>query len=449
MSSNIVLIGAGSAQFGYDTLGDIFQSSCLKNSKIVLHDINPDALSIVEKTGKAFIEQHKLPFDLSATLDRKEALKDADFCIISIEVGDRFRLWDQDWKIPQQYGFKQVFGENGGPGGLFHSLRIIPPILEISKDILKICPEAIVFNYSNPMSRICTTVHRKFPDLKFYGLCHEISSIKHHLPLILGIPIEDIHYRAGGLNHFSILLEAKKRSDDTDLYPEIREKAPAFFENLPDLGSVLKQLVDTEAGSTPGSEPALREGACKWAERGLFKILLERFGFLPITTDSHLGEYLQWAYDVVDHKGILDFQTYYKRWVLEQKPEIQLHLTERVVPIMEGIVEDANYEEPAINLPNNGFIEQLPEFIAVEVPALINKKGAAGIPLPEYPKAFGGLLQNQVAVHDLCADACINKSKEAALHALLVDPVVDKFEEAEKLLDTMIDLQKDYLGYLK
>ena len=169
----IVLIGAGSAQFGYSTMGDIAQSEILVGRKahIVLHDINPQTLEKVTKTGLEFIERENLPFTLSATTSRPEALAGADFCIISIEVGDRFKLWEQDWRIPQQYGIRQVYGENGGPGGLFHSLRIIPPILEICEDITKICPEAFVFNFSNPMSRICTTVHRKLPELKF-GIFH-------------------------------------------------------------------------------------------------------------------------------------------------------------------------------------------------------------------------------------------------------------------------------------
>ena len=77
--------------------------------------------------------------NISATIDLHEALQNANFCIISIEVGDRFKLWDQDWKIPQQYGMKQIYAENGGPGGLFHSLRIIPPILDICDDIVKAC----------------------------------------------------------------------------------------------------------------------------------------------------------------------------------------------------------------------------------------------------------------------------------------------------------------------
>lgn len=177
MATKIVLVGAGSAQFGYGTLGDIFQSKTLYGSEIVLHDINPAALAVTEKTARDFLAAEDLPFTVSATTDRKTALRGAEFVIISIEVGDRFALWDLDWQIPQQYGIQQVYGENGGPGGLFHSLRIIPPILDICADVADICPNAWVFNYSNPMSRICTTVHRRFPQLNFVGMCHEIASL--------------------------------------------------------------------------------------------------------------------------------------------------------------------------------------------------------------------------------------------------------------------------------
>ena len=340
MPIKIVLIGAGSAQFGYGTLGDIFQSDVLPGSHIVLHDINPDTLSAVESTGQQFIKEHELPFTISSTISRTDALQDADYCIISIEVGDRFKLWEQDWRIPQQFGIRQVYGENGGPGGLFHAMRIVPPILEICDDIEKICPEALVFNYSNPMSRICTTVHRKFPDLKFIGLCHEIPSLKQHLPTILNTPFENIAFKAGGLNHFSILLEATFKDTGKDAYPDIREKAPAYFEKLPELAEIVRQIKEAKNGPTPGSEPVLRPDAHPWADRRLFKIILEKFGYLPITTDSHFGEYIQWAHDVVDHKGILDFYHFYQNYLEDQTPNIELKVSERVIPIIEGIITD-------------------------------------------------------------------------------------------------------------
>ncbi|MFN2284322.1 MAG: alpha-glucosidase [Anaerolineae bacterium] len=449
MPNKIVLIGAGSAQFGYGTMGDIFQSKALEGSHITLLDINPATVQKVAKVGQAFIEEHKLPFTLSATTSREEALQDADFCVISIEIGDRFALWEQDWRVGQQYGIRQVYGENGGPGGLFHSLRILPPILDICDDIMKICPEAYVFNFSNPMSRICTTVQRKYPELKLIGLCHEIASLRYHLPHILGVPYDKLKTRAGGLNHFSILLEATYLDTGLDAYPDIRAKAPAYFANLPSLSDEFKYFKETGRRPESPEDMANVTATEPWSERGLFKIILEDFGYLPITTDSHFGEYVQWAYEVVDHKGILDFYNFYKMWLAHAESKIELKLTERIVPIIEGILEDSGYEEAAVNIPNAGFIDNLPPWLAVEVPATVDKTGVHGVQLGELPKGFAGLLYNQIAVHDMTAEAVLTGSKAAVVQALLVDPIVDKYAAVKDLVDTMLELQADYLGYLK
>ncbi|MFQ5627568.1 MAG: alpha-glucosidase [bacterium] len=437
----IVLIGAGSAQFGYGTLGDIFQSEDLKQRKahIVLHDINETTLTKVAKKGQEFINSYDLPFTISATTSRKQALEGADFCIISIEVGNRFELWEQDWRIPQQYGMRQVYGENGGPGGFFHSLRIIPPILEICGDITDICPDAFVFNFSNPMSRICTTVHRKYPKLKFIGLCHEISSLKKHLPKLLETPLENIFFRAAGLNHFSVLLAVQRKDRGEDAYPEVLEKAPAYFETY------IAPFVENNL-------PRRRSAGfvSPWYERGVFRTILEKYHLLPITTDSHFGEYLSWAYDIADHKGILDFYDAYKKYVMQSEPKIELKLTERAIPIIEGILNDAGFEETAVNIPNAGLIPDLPEFIAVEAPAVVNKVGIHGIPIGNLlPKGFTGLLYNQVAIHSMTAETVLTGSRDIALQALLVDPIVDKVSAAEKMLDHILEVQKSYLGYIK
>ena len=113
MPTRIVLIGAGSAQFGFDMLGDLFQSQVLTDAHIVLHDINPEALERVRKAGQQHIDSNALGVTLSATLSRPEALVGADFCVIAIEVGDRFALWEQDQNTPRELGMRQVFGENG------------------------------------------------------------------------------------------------------------------------------------------------------------------------------------------------------------------------------------------------------------------------------------------------------------------------------------------------
>ncbi len=454
MSNKIVLIGAGSAMFGLGSVGNIFKNKALQGSTVVLHDINPQALSKVERIARRYMEDNQLQYTLVATTSRQEALRGADFCILAIEIGNRYELWEQDWKIPLQYGIHQVYGENGGPGGLFHSLRIIPPILEICSDIQKLCPEAYLFNLSNPMTRICLAISRKFPELKVVGLCHEVVSLMEHLPKILNTPWKNLQIKAGGLNHFSVLLEAIYKDTDKDAYPEIRAKAPAYFERLPEqsyenLGA-MKEMLDAARGS--GERLPSRQHI--WAERELFKVILEKFGLLPITTDSHVGEYIQWAHSVVDHKGILDFYNFYKKWCLEQVPESRIKGTLEIeywreIPIIEGILTDSHQEELAVNIPNNGLIENLTSEMVVEVPATVDKDGVHGVKLGKLPRGFAGLLNNQVAVNDLTVEAVLAGSRELALQALLVDPVVDHVAAAEAALDAILEYQQDYLGYIR
>ena len=100
----IVLIGAGSAMFGLGTLGDVFKSEVLKGSEVALVDINPDSLKVVFDVAENFVEKEGLDYRVSMTTDRTEALKGADFVIISIEIGDRYALWEMDWNLPLQGG---------------------------------------------------------------------------------------------------------------------------------------------------------------------------------------------------------------------------------------------------------------------------------------------------------------------------------------------------------
>jgi alpha-galactosidase len=455
MSTRIVLIGAGSAMFGLGSLGNILRSKVLKGCTVVLHDINGGALERVERVARRFMQERQLPYSLVVTTSREEALQNAQFCIIAIEVGNRYELWEQDWHIPQQHGIRQVYGENGGPGGLFHSLRIIPPILQICADIARICPNAWVFNLSNPMTRIVLAITRKYPQLKTIGLCHEVVSLMEHLPKILDTPWSNLDVRAGGRNHFSVLLKASYRDTGVDAYPEIRERSGAYFESLPEgsyenLGATKEMLSAARAQEGGRSAARLRT----WPERELFKVMLEKFGLFPITTDSHFGEYISWAHSVVDHKGILDFYSFYRTWCLEQVPESRIRGTLEIeywrdVPIIEGILSNTGQEELAVNLPNNGLIENLPTQTVVEVPALVDAKGVHGRALGTLPRGFAGLLNNQVAVDDLTVEAVLQGSRELALQALLVDPVVDSVVAAERTLDAILSLQADFLSYIR
>jgi alpha-galactosidase len=450
--TKIVLVGAGSLQFGTGMLGDIFQSQVLTDADIVLNDINEPAAKKTAEVAKAFIAEHGLKHRISVEMDLAKALPGADFVVISIEVGDRFKLWDMDWKIPQQYGIQQVYGENGGPGGLFHSLRIIPPILEICGKVMEHAPTATVFNYSNPMSRITTTVHRAYPGIKFIGMCHEIASLERHLPPMLEQPRENIRYRAGGLNHFSVMTEVTYVDSGKDAYDDVRARAEGYFGNQPGYSEILQasratgKAVDTEGWMD--IDLSHIKDVRPWSDRWLFKVILDNFGMLPITYDSHFGEYIQWAHDCSDHRGILDFYTYYRNYLGHITPTIKAELHERVVPIMDGLVSGNAYEEAAVNIPNNGFIEDLPSWLAVEVPAIVDANGVHGIKL-DMPAGIRGLLANQIGIHNMTAEAILQKKKSLVVEALLVDPVVTVSKGIPDLVDHMIAEQSPWLDYLK
>ena len=435
----IVLVGAGSAQFGVGTVADILMSKVLSGGTIVLHDINPKSLETVHKGCQMAIDEMKLDFSLEATTSRPEALKGADFVIISIEVGDRFKLWEQDYEVPRKYGNRQIYGENGGPGGLFHSLRIIPPIIDICKDVEKICHNAWIINFSNPMSRICLAIKRKFGNrLKAIGLCHEIAFAESHLPEMLNTPFSNLQIKAGGLNHFGVLLEVKYKDTGRDAYPDIREKAKAHFDAVRASDEISFDRADKSFA--------------------LITEILRIYNYLPYTHDSHFGEYIQWAWECADHPRIREFYEIYKLFCLEQAGQLEriveekqsgnLWLTpsgERAIPIIEGIVTDSKHYELSVNLPNEGIIENLPEDLIVECSATVDKDGVHGVKLGEIPSGLAGLMRNQAVVQDLTVEAALAGSKQKALEALLADPTVDGLSGAEKMLDEILQLQGQYL----
>ena len=423
----IVIIGAGSFQFGLGSVGDIINRQALEGSLISLHDINAEALDLAFEASKSAIENKNLNFDVEATTNRKDALKDATFIVNSIEVTPRFDLWDQDYEIPRKFGNKQIFGENGGPGGMFHSFRIIPPILDICEDVQKICPNALFINFSNPMSRICLAIKRKFPNLKFVGLCHEIKLAQIFLPKMLGTPLSNLEITSGGLNHFGVILGVKYLDTGKDAYPDLRNKAPELFKEMKNM-----------------------------FEYDLTEYIYNKYGFIPYTSDSHYGEYIHWAWEKADLEGVDQFKATYKRLTLNKGKKIKRLIEkgrgaslvkpgdESAAPIIEAIITDSNHREDSVNLPNDDVITNLPRDLVVECPAIVNKDGVNAIKLGEYPKGLAALLRIEASVQDLLVEAIIKKSKEIALQALLASPIVDSATQAENILDEMMEVQGKY-----
>jgi len=430
------MVGAGSTSFGPSMFNDIYLSSGLDGSTIVLHDIDKDKLEMVYDLLMAENERKNNKFTLEMTVNRKKAFEDADFIIGSIEIGDRMKLWRQDYEIPRKHGSTQILGECGGPGGTFHAWRIIPSIIDIIKDAEKICPNAFFINFSNPMSRVCLAIKRTIQKLKFVGLCHQIGFMTHHLPIMLNKSIREMRLKVGGLNHFTFLLGLEDVPTGKSLMPKFYNKALPYF----------------------------KENEGRFEFSSLTFEIFKRFGHFSYAGDNHIGEYLQFGeeftkeQDMVDWINMMDkagnvtfnrFVKNYKRLKKGKYPNrgilFKVPSGERAIPIIEAIIHDKNSYEFAVNISNDNIIENLPKDLILECSATVNKNGVHGVKLGTIPKSIAALLRIEATIQDLCVEAVLTGSKDLAIASLAIDPNVGSFEMAENMFNEMIELQKSHL----
>ncbi|NPV80333.1 MAG: alpha-glucosidase/alpha-galactosidase [Firmicutes bacterium] len=420
--TKIVLIGAGSAVFGLGTLCDIIHAGeDLKGSTVTLVDVNAEYLETITNTARRMVKESGAELVIESTTDRREALKGAEFVIVSVAV-NRIELWKNEFQIPLKYGVKHVLGENGGPGALFHSMRNIPIILNICHDIQEICPDALLLNFTNPMSRICLAVS-KHTKVKAVGLCHQIGAGYRIVSQIMGIPKEELQLTAAGINHFTWITDMRKKDSNEDLYPKFREKLSIY---------------------DPTFEP-------------LSRFLYDTFGLFPATGDGHAGEYVAFAGEIIGTKGY-DYDAYEKgkdeMWQRLDRinsgkesvdPLLKQVSGERAIPIICGILKNTCQYELAVNIPNDGHIANLPNGSIVEVPAVVNASGVHGIHIGELPYGIAALCNKQLMVQELVVEAAITGDRNIALQALLLDPLITSADAAKKILDELLELEADYL----
>ncbi len=419
--TKVVIIGAGSASFGPGLLCDAFHCRALEGSPLVLVDTDAEALETMANLARQMNERSAVKLKIEHTTNRREALPDAEFVITCVAIR-RNELWKLDWEIGRKYGIRQVLGENGGPGGLSHSLRNIPVILDICGDMERLCPDALLINFTNPESRVCMAVDR-YSRIECVGLCHGFFMSIDSISRITGIDAREIDGKAAGLNHFTWFTELWRKSTGEDLYPLLQKKAltcdPKFL-------------------------PLSLE-------------LLDKFGLFPSPSDDHIGEYLPYAWEKCGLHGY-DFDqadrerrelwkivTEIARGEMPVDSLLARPSGEIAFDIIRAILTNSNELMPAVNIPNEGCITNLPREAIVEVPALANASGICGLSIGELPKAIAALCEHQVRVQELVVEAAATGSRELALQALLIDPVVHSLEAARKTLDELLWAHAPYL----
>jgi alpha-galactosidase len=417
--TKIVFIGASSMSFGLSMLRDIFSSDELRGSTLTLVGRNAQSLGKMTELAKILNAKSGVGLIVEQTTDRRAALDGAGFVVNATAI-DRNHLWKLDWDVPRKYGIRHTLGENGGPGGLMFTLRTLPLVFDIVREMQELCPQALFLNFSNPENRIILALG-KYSPIRALGLCHGIFMGQGDVARILGMPYERVEVWGAGLNHSQCLMQIRDRATGDDLYPLLRAKEKDFV---------------------PAFMPLTRR-------------LFRAFGYWMTCSDDHLGEYLAYGWEAGEHgydfagdeRGRGEFSNALDR-VLAGAPVPPDWLTpsgERGAAAIGGILHNKKRVLESGIVPNRGTIPNLPYDAAVEVPVMADAAGIHPVSLGPLPDAIAKLLHTQVNVQELAVEAAMRGSKEIALQALLIDPVVNSASAAVKLLDELWDVNRPYI----
>ena len=433
----IVLIGAGSLTFTPSLLKGLIISNIAKEKSltIALVDINPDVLKVMYKVGEKMINKlKKEKVRIEKYVDRKKALDGADFVIITIGVGG-IEATHTDVNVPRKYGIEQTVGDTVGPGGIMRALRHIPVLLEIARDMEDLCPEAYMFNYSNPLTPLTRVVLRE-TKVKAYGLCTGAFGVREYIADYLKVEPEDINAYIGGINHLYWITHFTVKGEPG--YPIIEEKIAR--EGIPSEGDIAITLK-------------------------LYKI----YGLIPMPGGRHVAEFFPHLFM---HKEAIERYKIplFPKWTIydykEREPFERLlediasgrrnvgellkmrGLEEEgigVVNLMEALVLDKHILFPGINVLNTGIISNLPSWGVVEVPAYVDATGIHPLNIGPLPKGIAGILTQRLAQYEITIDAALTGDKDLVLQALIMDGYVRSIDVAEKLLNDMLNAERKWL----
>jgi alpha-galactosidase len=429
--TKIAIIGAGSMVFSTELMVDFLLTPSLRSGTFALVDIDQGRLELAHRMADYLIERTGRDWAVEASTDRNDVLAGSDYVINTIEVAGLQNV-RHDYDIPLKYGVDQCIGDTIGPGGLFKSLRTLPAWFDILHDTERLAPQALVMNYTNPMSlTVLAGLRASF--LPIVGLCHSIQHTSHQLAHYLELPYDELDWRAAGINHLAWFVKLERRGQD--LYPLLRQKAqiPEIYDRDPVRFEMMKHL---GAFCTEGSGHD-SEYVPYFRKRPDLVAKYDRGGYLG-ESGFYADNWPTWR--AAGEQEIRD--------LLAEDTDFEL---ERGEEFASYIVEAIHTGVPAViygNVLNTGLIDNLPQDGVVEVACLVDRKGVQPTYFGPLPTQLAALNVQHMAFHDLATTAVLEADREAAVHALMMDPLtaaVCSLEEIRAMFDEMVQAQKPYL----
>ena len=415
--TKISLIGAGSVVFARRLLQDIVCVPELSDSTVSLMDTDSERLGLMSKFANKLVRDTGTNINVETTTERREALHGSDFVLTTIRVGDSY---ERDIGIPLKYGVDQSVGDTIGPGGVFKALRTAPVLIDICEDIADVAPDANLLNYTNPMAIACWAI-AEATDVPTIGLCHSVQHTTADLANYVGVSKERVKGWVAGINHLAWFLRFEV--DGQDAYPKL-----------------IKAMQNPEIFS----QDTVR-----------FEVM-KQFGYFVTESTRHMSEYT--PYFRTNEQTIVDFnldqirQDLQRRTIrvddhygqlLEDANTDRRLTAERSDEYACQIIEAMESDRPIVingNVPNEGLIDNLLNLSSVEVPILIDKLGFHPMAVGELPGQLAALSRSNQAVQQMAVNAILDDDKEAAFHAIALDPLTSavlSLGEIREMFDEM------------
>jgi alpha-galactosidase/6-phospho-beta-glucosidase family protein len=420
----VTIVGGGSYQWGPKLVTDLLTTPSLSGMHLALEDIDGAAAETMASYARLVADRVGAKATVESTTDQKGALDDADYVVVTISTGG-FESMAVDLDVPARHGIRQSVGDTVGPGGINRSLRNIPVLLDIARDMEQCCPSAWLLNITNPMTCLTRAVS-KHSGMKVVGLCHEVGNFVMDLAIALGMPHSQIRPVVSGINHFPVVCSLEIAG------VEGFEVVAQLLESLGGLGAVRSSL------GTP-AEPFSK---LDFAQRHLLALtFFDRFGAIPAAGDRHLAEFVPWV--------LTESSGWGREWGIELTPisrreEHQAEYIEEVKAVLEGRDEPSTWAsgemvapvidamltgvaaELPLNLPNDGQCPDLPKDAVVEAMCVVDADGIRGRDRAHAPPGLAEMLRRQVAVQELTVEAAVNGDRRLALSAFALDPLAGR-----------------------
>jgi alpha-galactosidase len=433
--TKITFIGAGSLGFTRGLVRDILTFPELKGATLSLMDIDPERLQFAKTAVERIVKAGGYPAKVEAHLDRRQALEGADAVLCTILAAPA-SVWRTDIEIPKKFGVDINVGDTRGPAGVFRTLRTLPIMLDICRDMEAVCPDAILLNYTNPMAMLCRGMQSE-SKIRLTGLCHSVQGTAEMLANWIGAPMSEVTYVSAGINHQSFYVDYRWKGQDA--YPLIREAVarPEIYQQ-----EIVRNEMFLHLGYYVTESSGHNSEYNAWFRKR--PDLIEKY--CTHGTGWNPGLYAMILHEYMHKEDCWKQET--QEWLAKDEPVDLNRGHEYAASIINAVCGDGDLFEFNGNVRNTGLIDNLPAGCCVEVPVVASRRGFNPIHVGSLPPQCAALVNISANNEEMAVEGALSGDPTMVFHSICYDPLTSavlSLAEIKSMVQEMFDANKDYL----